>query len=106
MTGKRLPMARETKSLSAIERRKKSRKRLPSWFRTKLPTGKAQLAFNEVRGNVLEHQLNTVCQEAQCPNIHDCWGEVLQRSWLQENSAHEPAVFVRLVLSKAHHPWM
>ena len=74
MTGKRLPMARETKPLSAIERRKKSRKRLPSWFRTKLPTGKAQLAFNEVRGNVREHQLNTVCQEAQCPNIHDCWG--------------------------------
>ena len=74
MSGKRLPMANETKQLSAIERRKKSRKRLPPWFKTYLPTGEAQIAFNDVRGNVLEHQLNTVCQEAQCPNIHDCWG--------------------------------
>ena len=74
MSGKRLPMAQETKALSAIERRKKSRKRLPSWFKTYLPTGDAQIAFNDVRGNVLEHKLNTVCQEAQCPNIHDCWG--------------------------------
>ncbi len=74
MSGKRLPMANETKQPSAIERRKKSRKRLPPWFKTYLPTGNAQIAFNDVRGNVLEHQLNTVCQEAQCPNIHDCWG--------------------------------
>lgn len=74
MTGKRLPMARESNGLSALERRKQSRKRLPSWFKTYLPTGDAQTAFNEVRGNVLENQLNTVCQEARCPNIHDCWG--------------------------------
>ncbi len=74
MTGKRLPMARESIGLSALERRKQSRKRLPSWFKTYLPTGEAQTAFNEVRGNVLENQLNTVCQEARCPNIHDCWG--------------------------------
>ena len=74
MTGERLPMAQETKSLSAIERRKEARKRLPPWFKTYLPTGDAQIAFNDVRGNVQEHQLNTVCQEAQCPNIHDCWG--------------------------------
>ena len=73
MTGERLPMAQETKSLSAIERRKEARKRLPPWFKTYLPSGDAQIAFNDVRGNVQEHQLNTVCQEAQCPYIHDCW---------------------------------
>ena len=75
MSGKRLPMARESAGLSAVERREQNRKRLPSWFRTNLPTGNAQLAFNEVRNNVLEHELNTVCQEARCPNIHDCWGK-------------------------------
>ena len=74
VTGKRLPMATGTKGRTAIERRKDARKRLPSWFRTHLPTGDAQIAFNDVRSNVLEHELNTVCQEAQCPNIHDCWG--------------------------------
>ena len=74
MSGVRLPIASETKRLSAVERRKQNRKRLPSWFRTNLPTGDAQIAFNSVRRNVLEHELNTVCKEAQCPNIHDCWG--------------------------------
>lgn len=74
MTGKRLPMTNESAPLTAIERRKKSRKRLPPWFKTYLPTGDAQIAFNDVRGSVSEHGLNTVCQEAQCPNIHDCWG--------------------------------
>lgn len=74
MTGKRLPVITEIQPVSALQRRKDTRKRLPAWFRTHLPTGDAQIAFNEVRGNVIEHQLNTVCQEAQCPNIHDCWG--------------------------------
>ena len=33
--------------ISAEERRKAERKRLPSWFRTTLPTGNAQTRFNE-----------------------------------------------------------
>ena len=74
MARKQLPMSNGAKPLTAIERRKEARKRLPPWFKTYLPTGEAQMAFNDVRGNVLEHQLNTVCQQAQCPNIHDCWG--------------------------------
>ena len=74
MARKQLPMSNVAKPLTAIERRKERRKRLPSWFKTYLPTGEAQIAFNDIRGNVLEHQLNTVCQQAQCPNIHDCWG--------------------------------
>lgn len=69
MSGTRLPMAE-----TPLERRKAARKRLPAWFRTELPTGEAQVAFNGTRANVLEHSLNTVCQEARCPNIHDCWG--------------------------------
>ncbi|MEE2747059.1 MAG: lipoyl synthase [Candidatus Thermoplasmatota archaeon] len=74
MNGKRLPIVQEASTLTAMERRKQGRKRLPPWFKTYLPTGEAQIAFNDVRGNVQENQLNTVCQEAQCPNIHDCWG--------------------------------
>ncbi len=60
--------------VSAIERRKLKRKRLPKWFKTSLPVGKAQERFNEARDNVRDHGLNTVCVEARCPNIHDCWG--------------------------------
>ena len=49
------------------------RKRLPEWFATTLPTGVAQILYNETRSNVHEHGLNTVCEEARCPNVHDCW---------------------------------
>tara|TARA_B100000586_G_C20105911_1_gene427268 strand:- start:660 stop:1637 length:978 start_codon:yes stop_codon:yes gene_type:complete len=51
-----------------------ARRRLPNWFRTSLPTGVAQIRYKETRANVREHGLCTVCEEAMCPNIHDCWG--------------------------------
>ena len=49
------------------------RKRLPEWFATTLPTGTAQIRYNNTRSNVHEHGLHTVCEEARCPNVHDCW---------------------------------
>lgn len=74
MAERRLPMASGS---SAVERRTESmrnRPRLPDWFRTTLPTGERLAAFNETRNNIDENMLATVCQEARCPNIHDCWG--------------------------------
>ena len=59
---------------TARERRRAVRKRLPGWFRTSLPIGAAQIRYNETRSNVHEHGLHTVCEEARCPNVHDCWG--------------------------------
>ena len=55
-------------------RRKSQRKRLPEWFRTTLPVGDEQIIFNETKSRVKENNLNTVCEEARCPNVHDCWG--------------------------------
>ena len=49
------------------------RPRLPPWFRTKLPSGAQQALFNDTMDAVKDNQLHTVCQEAKCPNIHDCW---------------------------------
>jgi lipoic acid synthetase len=51
----------------------KARTRLPDWFRTKLPTGELQRKFAETKSTVTDNMLNTVCQEARCPNIHECW---------------------------------
>lgn len=42
----------------------------PSWLRAKLPAGER---FDEVRAIVREHRLATVCEEAKCPNIGECW---------------------------------
>ena len=63
----------ENRGKSAKERRKAQRKRLPEWFKTSLPTGSAQSNFNKTKSNVHEHGLHTVCEEARCPNVHDCW---------------------------------
>ena len=51
----------------------KTRPRLPEWFRTRLPSGELQRKFNETKDTVTENTLHTVCQEARCPNIHECW---------------------------------
>ncbi len=50
-----------------------TRPRLPNWFRTSLPTGEMQRKFKETKATVTDNMLHTVCQEARCPNIHECW---------------------------------
>jgi lipoic acid synthetase len=42
----------------------------PSWLRAKAPAG---TGFQAVKGIVKEHRLATVCEEAKCPNIGECW---------------------------------
>jgi lipoyl synthase len=49
------------------------RKRLPEWLRVNLPAGRAQQVFKITQHAVAGNQLHTVCEEARCPNIHDCW---------------------------------
>ena len=57
------------KELQIVE--KKSRQRRPDWLRVKLPSGEK---FKEVLDTINEHKLNTVCSEARCPNMGECWG--------------------------------
>ncbi len=44
--------------------------RKPPWLRARAPTGEG---FRVVRALVKEHRLATVCEEAKCPNIGECW---------------------------------
>ncbi len=46
------------------------RERKPDWIRVKAPTG---AGFNETRRLMRDLNLNTVCEEAACPNIGECW---------------------------------
>lgn len=46
------------------------RHRHPDWIRAKLPTG---ANYNELKDLVRAKGLNTVCEEAMCPNIGECW---------------------------------
>lgn len=47
--------------------------RLPEWLRVNLPAGGAQQTFNGTLDVIHGGRLHTVCEEAKCPNIHDCW---------------------------------
>ncbi|KAH9795220.1 Lipoyl synthase [Citrus sinensis] len=42
----------------------------PEWLRQKAPQGQR---FQEVKESLSSLKLNTVCEEAQCPNIGECW---------------------------------
>ncbi len=44
--------------------------RKPAWLRAPLATG---AVFGAVKQIVREHRLSTVCEEAKCPNIGECW---------------------------------
>ena len=44
----------------------------PEWLRIRLNTSEK---FRDLKRIVREGRLNTVCEEARCPNIHECWGD-------------------------------
>ncbi len=44
--------------------------RKPDWLRVKAPTSRG---YHETRRLMRELKLNTVCEEAACPNIGECW---------------------------------
>ncbi len=46
--------------------------RKPDWIRVKAP---GSPVYNETRNIVREHGLVTVCEEAGCPNIGECWSK-------------------------------
>jgi len=47
------------------------RARKPSWLRVDLPRGER---YQRVRDTLQGLRLHTVCAEAQCPNVGECWG--------------------------------
>jgi lipoic acid synthetase len=44
----------------------------PDWLKISLKTTPE---FKEVGGLITDHSLHTVCQEARCPNIYECWSD-------------------------------
>ncbi|AOV06977.1 lipoyl synthase [Sporosarcina ureilytica] len=52
--------------------KKTDRLRKPEWLKIKLNTNEN---YRDLKKLMREQNLNTVCEEARCPNIHECWGE-------------------------------
>ncbi|WP_128894590.1 lipoyl synthase [Longirhabdus pacifica] len=48
-------------------------KRKPDWLKIKLSSGEQYEEFKEIKKMMRSKTLHTVCEEAKCPNIHECW---------------------------------
>ena len=51
--------------------RKRTHTRLPEWLKTPIPTNDN---YKRIKNDLRGLNLHTVCEEARCPNISDCWG--------------------------------
>ena len=47
-----------------------SRSRKPEWLKSRPPSGER---FTEIKEILRERNLHTVCEEANCPNLGECW---------------------------------
>jgi lipoic acid synthetase len=45
-------------------------RRKPDWIRARVPAGEG---YERLRDIIATHKLHTVCQEASCPNMGECW---------------------------------
>jgi lipoic acid synthetase len=53
-----------------LEEEKQSPGKRPDWLKVKLPTGEN---YSNVRTLMRKQHLHTVCEEARCPNMAECW---------------------------------
>ncbi|MBI5299029.1 MAG: lipoyl synthase [Deltaproteobacteria bacterium] len=51
---------------------KQQKTKKPSWLKVSVPGGDR---YNQIRSALRSKRLHTVCEEAHCPNIGECWGE-------------------------------
>lgn len=52
--------------------KKEEHVRKPDWLKINIKTNKS---YNKLKKIMRERNLHTVCEEAKCPNIHECWSE-------------------------------
>lgn len=51
----------------------KTAERKPDWLKISLPTGRDYENIRDLRRMMRAGELHTVCEEAKCPNLHECW---------------------------------
>ncbi|KAK0478507.1 hypothetical protein IW261DRAFT_1630860 [Armillaria novae-zelandiae] len=66
--------------------------RLPSYLKTSIPSG---ASFSKIKKDLRGLGLHTVCEEARCPNIGDCWGGKEGATEAEGRSAATATIMVR-----------
>jgi len=65
-----IPKQDRAKPMSPSKAREVLAARKPEWLKIRPPAGEN---YTRIKGLLKEHGLHTVCQEAQCPNLSECW---------------------------------
>jgi len=72
-------------------------KRKPAWIRVKAPVSEG---YAETRRIVREHGLNTVCEEAGCPNIGECWAKLHATVMIMGDTCTRACAFCNVATGK------
>ena len=48
--------------------------RKPAWLKRTIPGGTEDSKYSTIKSRLKELKLSTVCEEAKCPNLGECWG--------------------------------
>lgn len=59
------------RELTVLNKPEAPKRRHPEWLKVRLPSSPN---YAKVKGLVDQHNLHTVCEEARCPNLGECWG--------------------------------
>jgi lipoic acid synthetase len=71
--------------------------RKPAWIRVKASASKG---YAETRDIVREHNLNTVCEEAGCPNIGECWDKKHATVMIMGDTCTRACAFCNVITGK------
>ena len=71
----------------------------PEWLRMRVQSSPK---FDAVRSIVHEHGLATVCEEAKCPNMGECWGEGTATFMILGNICTRSCGFCHVITGKPH----
>src|SRR5699024_12085800 len=69
---KRKKKTRSAYKLTTSNNQTKTMLRKPEWLKININTSDS---YKRLKKLMREKKLNTVCEEAKCPNLHECWSE-------------------------------
>lgn len=82
-------------------RHREDEPRRPDWLKVQLTTGDS---YQKVRRMMGELHLNTVCQEARCPNIYECWSDRTATFMILGDTCTRHCTFCAIARAKAGTP--
>ena len=71
----------------------------PEWLKVKLNTSSN---YSEMKDLMKENSLHTVCEEARCPNIYECWDNRTATVMILGDTCTRSCGFVQLKLASPY----